>query len=145
MSASITWLTWHDLPHTKLRAPRFSPWKQHRSILNLDLESTKRDPISLSVSYFYLKFSNILIPLVFGKSGFNMNLVITFHFVLLFDKLGHMYFSILVFVLTLLYSKSISQNQIYQNSTLNPHQNISKFYYKKCFIIIIVKYIKILL
>ena len=29
---------------------------QHRSILNLDLESTERDPISLGVSYFYLKF-----------------------------------------------------------------------------------------
>ena len=32
---------------------------QHRSILNLDLESTERDPIYLGVSYFYLKFLNV--------------------------------------------------------------------------------------
>ena len=31
----------------------------HRSILNLDLESTQRDPISLGVSYFYLKLLNV--------------------------------------------------------------------------------------
>ena len=32
---------------------------QHRSILNLDLERTERNPISLGVSYFYLKFLNV--------------------------------------------------------------------------------------
>ena len=32
---------------------------QHRSILNLDLESIERDPISLGVGYFYIKFLNV--------------------------------------------------------------------------------------
>ena len=51
----------------------------------------ERDPISLGVSYFYPNFLNvhkklhlnILIYLVFGKSRFNMDLLITFHLVLL--------------------------------------------------------------
>ena len=63
-----------------------------RFLLNLDLENTERDPISLGVSNFYLKFLNVHKKLhlkhfhlfsVFGKSGFNMDLLITFHLVLL--------------------------------------------------------------
>ena len=67
---------------------------QHRSILNLDLESTKRDPISLGVSYFYLKFLNVHKKLYLkhfdqfsGKYWLNKNLLITFHLVLLFGEL----------------------------------------------------------
>ena len=61
---------------------------QHRSILNLDLESTERDPIILGVSYFYLKFLKVDKKLHLkhfdpfsDKSWFNMDLLITFHLV----------------------------------------------------------------
>ena len=67
---------------------------QHRSILNLDLERTSRDPISLGVSYFYLKFLNVHKKLhlkhfdhLSDKYKFNTNLLITFHLVLLFGEL----------------------------------------------------------
>ena len=66
---------------------------QHRSILNLDLESTERDPIYLCVSYFYLKFLNVHKKLHLkhfysfnGKFGLT-HLLITFHLVLLFGEL----------------------------------------------------------
>ena len=62
-------------------------YNQHRSILNLDLESTERDPISLGVSYFYLKFLIKHFDPFSGKSRFNTDLLITFLLVLLFGEL----------------------------------------------------------
>ena len=52
------------------------------------------DPISLGVSYFYLKFLNVHKKLhlkhfdhLSGKYRFNTDLLITFHLVLLFGEL----------------------------------------------------------
>ena len=58
-------------------------WYQYRSILNLD-------PISLGVSYFYLKFLNVHKKLHlkhFDHLSDNTDLLITFHLVLLFGEL----------------------------------------------------------